>query len=551
MTSIKDRAMRLVAKAKASRIGRALVHFGQSGGSVLSGGIAYAALFSIFAALTIAFTVGLSVLGRNPELRDAFLDTIDGWVPGLVGDGGVLSPDDLQLSIGSGIAGIVAAGVLIWSASAFMGALGAGLRAMADDSTPRGRTLPPIVRTWLGFLGLGVALIFSTVATVVATQLTAFAGQWGARLAGPAVAFVVDSATFVLIILVVAGLRPPRRDLLIGAAVMGVAFGVVRFLGVGVVASSSEGNPLLAPFAVIITLLVWVNLIARITLLVTSWIIDPDVEVPLAGGNVGGAVRVGDTVRRPTGPWTPAVHALLAHLEDVGLEAVPRVIGRDAVGREVLTYLPGTPVDLAATTPGQLRAAAVWLGRYHVAVSGFRPDERRWRFTNRAPGSREIICHHDSTLYNMVFDDEVLAGVLDWDVAGPGVPLDDVAILAWSGLPLYEERPDPEVLERLSVLVDGYAEGLDSGRAEFGGARQGLLGALSRNPRLEPASPREVLEHAVVRMRDATLRIAAAQDAGDEGMLNLRKVDEPARTRAQLDTYRLERLPGLLVELPD
>ncbi|MFI2076838.1 MULTISPECIES: hypothetical protein [Streptomyces] len=32
---------------------------------------------------------------------------------------------------------------------------------------------------------------------------------------------------------------------------------------------------------------------------------------PLPGGNVSaGVVRIGDTVRRPAGPWTPAVHAL-------------------------------------------------------------------------------------------------------------------------------------------------------------------------------------------------------------------------------------------------
>jgi hypothetical protein len=28
-----------------------------------------------------------------------------------------------------------------------------------------------------------------------------------------------------------------------------------------------------------------------------------------------GVVCVGDTVRRPSGPWTPAVHALLTHVE--------------------------------------------------------------------------------------------------------------------------------------------------------------------------------------------------------------------------------------------
>jgi hypothetical protein len=39
-----------------------------------------------------------------------------------------------------------------------------------------------------------------------------------------------------------------------------------------------------------------------------------DAGVPLGGGNMSsGVVRVGDTVRRPAGPWTPAVHALLTH----------------------------------------------------------------------------------------------------------------------------------------------------------------------------------------------------------------------------------------------
>lgn len=548
MKGLKDRAMVLVARIKATRVARALVHFGQQGGAVMSGGIAYAALFSIFSALTIAFTVGLAVLGGNTELRDAFLDTLDGWLPGLVGDDGLLAPEDLQLTPGSGVAGAVAVGVFVWSASAFMGALGRGMRAMVDDSTPQGRSLPGLVRTWAGFLGLGIALAVSTVATVGATQLTAFAGRWAAQAAGPVVSFLVDGAMFAFVILVVAGVRPPRRDLLFGAAAFALGFGVVRFLGVGVVASSADSNALLAPFAAIVTLLVWVNLIARISLLITSWVVDPKIEIPLPGGNVGGAVRVGDTVRRPTGPWTRAVHELLRHLEGTGLEAVPRVVGRDQHGREVLTYLEGAPVDLPETTPGQLRAAAVWLGRYHVAVADFRPDVRRWRFVEREPRPREIICHHDSTIYNMLFDGERLTGVIDWDVAGPGKPLDDVAILAWSGLPLYEERPDDEVLDRLEVLVEGYAEGLASGRAEFG-ARSGLLALLTRRPALDPVTPSEVLEHAVVRMTAAADRIAAAQDAGDEGMLNLRTMDEPARTRTHVARYREERLPGLLAAL--
>jgi len=69
----------------------------------------------------------------------------------------------------------------------------------------------------------------------------------------------------------------------------------------------------------------------------------------LEGGNVGGAVRIGSTVRRPTGPWTPSVHRLLRHVRDAGLRCVPEVLGTDARGREVLSYLPGTVVDVDGT----------------------------------------------------------------------------------------------------------------------------------------------------------------------------------------------------------
>ncbi len=61
-----------------------------------------------------------------------------------------------------------------------------------------------------------------------------------------------------------------------------------------------------------------------------------EIEIPLPGGTVNEVVvRVGNTVRRSTGPWTPAVHALLRHLESVGFEYSPRVLGFDAKGREV------------------------------------------------------------------------------------------------------------------------------------------------------------------------------------------------------------------------
>lgn len=256
-------------------------------------------------------------------------------------------------------------------------------------------------------------------------------------------------------------------------------------------------------------------------------------EVALPGGNVGGAVRVGRTVRRPAGPWTPAVHALLRHVRARGLDGVPEPLGIDAQGREVLEFLPGEVVDLTEVTDARLASGAAWLARYHAAVADHRPGPVRWRFVERDLAPGEIVCHHDATMYNMLVagpgaDDVV--GVVDWDVAGPGVPLDDLAMLAWSGVPFYEAVGALEGARRLALLVGAYA-------------RQAAALGLPA-----PTAP-DVAHHVVTRMTSATDRIAAGQTAGDPGMLNLLQVGEPARTRAQLTAYRT-RLPALLDALP-
>ena len=56
-------------------------------------------------------------------------------------------------------------------------------------------------------------------------------------------------------------------------------------------------------------------------------------EIPPEGGSMTTVVRVGDTVRRPVGRWTPAVHSLLRHSEEVGFEGAPRVLGFDDQNR--------------------------------------------------------------------------------------------------------------------------------------------------------------------------------------------------------------------------
>src|SRR4051812_24011371 len=90
-------------------------------------------------------------------------------------------------------------------------------------------------------------------------------------------------------------------------------------------------------------------------------------------GNMGGGARVGGTVRRPVGPWTPAAHALLGFLAP-RLPHVPRVHGVDEHGREVLDSLPGMVVDMDrdVLTEGQIRSLVSWTRELHRVVAGFR-----------------------------------------------------------------------------------------------------------------------------------------------------------------------------------
>lgn len=169
-------------------------------------------------------------------------------------------------------------------------------------------------------------------------------------------------------------------------------------------------------------------------------------EQRLDGGNAGGAVRVGDTVRRVAGPWTPAVHALLAHLADRDFAGSPRPLGLDERGREVLTFLPGETVGSTLPWPGWTHDAgtlvqvARWLRGYHNAVADFVPPAgARWRMAGDwAPGL--VIGHNDAAPYNAVWRDGRLAGFIDWDFAGPVSPGWDLAYAAFSWVPLHTSR---------------------------------------------------------------------------------------------------------------
>lgn len=201
---------------------------------------------------------------------------------------------------------------------------------------------------------------------------------------------------------------------------------------------------------------------------------DDDYEVPLVGGDMtDGVVRVGRTVRRPVRPHTPAVHALLRHLEAVGFEGAPRVLGIDAQNREVLSYLPGQvphrPLPGFALSEATLVALAELQLRYHQAVVGFEPPPwAQWdgELTPLVDGPVELVCHCDINLENVVFrpgpDGLRPYALIDFDLARPGTRLVDIiqTLRYWAPLaPPADRDPafaDVDVPDRIAVFCDAY-----------------------------------------------------------------------------------------------
>jgi hypothetical protein len=209
-----------------------------------------------------------------------------------------------------------------------------------------------------------------------------------------------------------------------------------------------------------------------------------EAEDLLTGGttNRGQVVRVGDTVRRPQRLTSPATHALLEHLADVGFAGAPRFLGVDRQGREILSYVPGTaitpPYPAEALTDEALVSVAGLVRGYHDAVRTFDPAPYRWPSSPPAPFAGELISHNDVNLDNVVFRDGRAVALIDFDLASPGSRVWDVACAARLWAPLRPERyiDDPRrgrAIARFRLFVDSYGLGPDE--------RQRLVAAVLHN----------------------------------------------------------------------
>jgi len=149
----------------------------------------------------------------------------------------------------------------------------------------------------------------------------------------------------------------------------------------------------------------------------------------------------------------------------------------DADGRERLEFIEGDvplpPYPEWARSDDALASVAVLMRNLHDASAAIDLTSGTWSGEMADPAKGSILCHNDVCLENVVFSEGRAIAFLDFDFAGPGRRVFDVASFARMCVPIDDRVnagrlgwEDQDLPRRLRLVADSY--GLDaSGRVDL------------------------------------------------------------------------------------
>lgn len=275
------RARRLIARVLQFRVVRTALRYTEHRGPALADSVTYRALFSVFAALLLGFSVAALWFGRDSAAFDALIEALDSTVPGLT--------DAVDLRQVEAFGGFTLVGVfsligLVGAAIGAIGSLRAAVRELADRVHDDLNPIWVLLRNLLLAIAFGgllaAAAILSVLSSVgvqaVASWLGISAGDalsaWLTRGFGALGVLIINTAAIALVFRALSGVTAPARALWGGALLGGAGLLVLQELS-GLFVRGATANPLLASFAALIALLLWFNLSAQVILFASTYII--------------------------------------------------------------------------------------------------------------------------------------------------------------------------------------------------------------------------------------------------------------------------------------
>lgn len=285
MVGLVQRVQAVVDRVNRWKPVRVIQHHGRNRGPILASGLAFQALFAVFAALWVAFSIAGLVVSGDVVLRRSLLDVVGEAIPGLVDDGdgaGAIDPDTLLSAPAFSLSGAIALAGLLISALGWLAAARDAVREMFE--------LPPLPRNFFLQkaidLGLGLALaplllaagalsFVGANATELLLDLLGIArdsvvGAVATRAVSVVVTVIVYAVALVGLYRVLAGVRIPWRLLRTGVLLGATGLAALTVAGT-LLLGGARNNPLIASFAVVAGLLLYYNLACQVILVAASW----------------------------------------------------------------------------------------------------------------------------------------------------------------------------------------------------------------------------------------------------------------------------------------
>lgn len=260
---------------------RAVRRYDDARGSQHAGAVTYFGFLALFPLLALAFAILGYLIGWLPDLYTDVAATVADALPGMVGtEPGQVNIDQIvDARAGAGVFGILG---LLSVGTAWVEALQESLRPMwLQRPTPAGNILARKVRSTAMLVLIGTSLLVSiglSAITTIATGSTVEVLQLpqgavvsaGLRVVTVTVAVVGSSVLFAVMFWQLSGMHMPRRRLAEGAVLAGVGFEVLKLSATWLLGNTMR-NPVYVTFAVAVGTLVWINLVARVTLMAAAW----------------------------------------------------------------------------------------------------------------------------------------------------------------------------------------------------------------------------------------------------------------------------------------
>ncbi|MER5613666.1 YihY/virulence factor BrkB family protein [Streptomyces sp. NPDC002215] len=241
----------------------------------LSAAITFISFLALFPLIAVGAAIGAALL--STEQLHKIEDKLAEQVPGISD----------QLGIGSlvahaGTVGVVAGAVLLLTGIGWIGSMRDCLRAVWDlDDVKQGNPVLRKLKDAGLLLGLGGAVL----ATLAVSSAGSVAVGWTADLLGisdrGAGGVVLQVATLVVaalagfllllyLLTLLPGVEPPRRALLVAAAIGAIGFELLKLL-LGSYMKGVAAKSMYGAFGVPVALLLWINLSAKLLLFCAAW----------------------------------------------------------------------------------------------------------------------------------------------------------------------------------------------------------------------------------------------------------------------------------------